>query len=141
MSLRNLILNNFWQKVFSLVLAMLIWFAIDSNIKRDKPFPRLPSPVDQPTRDFRRPIKILTSADNTRAFKVEPKEVDVRISGNLQRVRSFNPDDIQPYVELSGVESNMTVAVHVNPPRDVTLELVWPTNVVVEPLPTLEPEL
>ena len=31
MSLPPYILNNFWLKIFSLILACLIWFAIQSN--------------------------------------------------------------------------------------------------------------
>ncbi len=67
MSLRDFILNNFWQKIFSLVLAMLIWFAIDSNLEKKTIFPHNPLRPTH-TRDFRRPIKILTSANNTARF-------------------------------------------------------------------------
>ena len=131
--MRELILNNFWQKIVSLILAMLIWFAIDSYVRRDTPFPQNPLRTDEP-RDFRRPIKIITSANNTRAFKVEPKEVDVRVVGDADKLRRLNPEDIQPYVELTDVETNMSVPIRITPPRDVLLQKLMPSNVVVEPL-------
>ena len=133
MSFRDFILNNFWQKIFSLVLAMLIWFAINSNLEKRTIFPSNPL---RPTlmRDFRRPIKILTSANNTRAFKVEPKEVDVRISGDADKVKHLNPNDIQPYVELHDSETNGMVGIKLTPPIEVLLDFINPTQVWVEPL-------
>lgn len=137
MSFRDFILNNFWQKIFSLVLAMLIWFAIDSNIEKKPSFVHNPlRPVV--IRDFRRPIKILTSAQNTRAFKVEPNEVDVRISGDSDKVRRLDPEDIQPFIELHDGDTNTMVVIKITPPREVVLELLIPTNVFVE---ALNPEL
>jgi len=35
MPARDLILNNFWLKTFSLVLAVMIWLAIRSNIRTE----------------------------------------------------------------------------------------------------------
>ncbi len=132
MSLRDKILHNFWLKVFSVILAMMIWFAIQSNLQTEAKFPQSPfRPVE--TRDFRRPIAISTSATNQLVFKIEPSHVSVKIRGDRSFVRKLNLSDIQVYVDLTDVRDvhgSFPIQVHV--PREVGLYEVWPSRVHVE---------
>jgi len=133
MSIRHLILNNFWQKIFSLVLAMLIWFAIDSTLKRDRPFPAIQL-RDLKTQDPRRPVIIMTSPTNRLSFTVDPLEVDVTMSGDRDQINDLDPEQVQAYVKLTDVtDPNGLFPVEVSHPPDFTLERVWPTHVLVEP--------
>ena len=134
---RELILNNFWQKIFSLVLATLIWFTIDRAYLPDVELPKSPFTVLQ-TNEFRLPITIMTSAAARQTFKVDPSEVDVRVKGDRAKLKNLKPEDIQVYVKLIDVDPTKLATdelfpVTVNPPKDVTAE-VWPEFVQVTPV-------
>ncbi len=138
MSLRNLILNNIWQKVFSLALATLIWFAIDSNLDRDRRWPSI-SYRNLQIRDLRRPVILMTSPTNRRSFKVDPLEVDVSLSGDRSKLKDLDPEKVEAYVKLIDLtNAHGQFTVEVNYPPDFTLERVWPTHVQVETIATPE---
>jgi hypothetical protein len=134
---RELILNNFWQKLFSLVLATLIWFTIDSAYLRQVPLPASPFRAME-TNNFRCPITIMTSAAARQSFKVDPSEVDVRVRGERGKVNLLRAEDIQVYVKLVNLDPNTPateelVPVEVNHPKDLILEQVVPAYVRVSP--------
>jgi hypothetical protein len=135
---RELILNNFWQKVFSLVLATLIWVTVDRAYLKEVQFPTPPlRPSD--TKVLRCPITILTSAAARQTFKVDPSEVDVRVSGDRARLNTLKPEEIKVEVSLidldaSKLADNDLFPVEVNYPKDITGGEVWPTFVRVTPV-------
>jgi hypothetical protein len=77
--LRNLILADFWLKLFSLALAVLIWFTVSFAIQRKlTPISNLAMPTAE--RAFpAMPIAVLSSAQDVRGYTVEPKTVDVTV--------------------------------------------------------------
>jgi|SRR3954447_1482432 len=132
--MRELILNNFWLKTFSLVLAVMIWLAIRGNIRNDglnsqNPF-RLPS-KDQ----FARPITLKVAASDRQAYIVEPPSVTVKVNGESAALNKLNPNDIRVYVNLTDVinpQGAFPVIVE-GLPRNITLQQYWPSHVHVEP--------
>jgi YbbR domain-containing protein len=134
MPVRELILNNFWLKLFSLVLAVMIWLAIRGNIRTElaggqNPF-RLPA-NDQ----FARPIMLMTAANDHQAYVVDPLSVNVKVTGDSDALKKLNPNDIQVYVRLTDVMVvHGAFPVEVKPlPPNVSLQTVWPSHVHVEP--------
>jgi YbbR domain-containing protein len=134
MAWRDLVLNNFWFKLLSFILALMVWFAVDSHLKRQRGSPRRAVPTDE-AKSFRRPVTLLTSANNRRVFQVDPFEVSVRVTGEPARLREVQAEEIQVFVKLIEVpEPRGSFPVTVNLPRNVTLQEVSPSSVQIEPV-------
>ncbi|MEO5802344.1 MAG: hypothetical protein ABIR24_02355, partial [Verrucomicrobiota bacterium] len=133
MSLRSFILHNFWLKLFSLLLATLIWFAIHFWIEGGNRPPA--NPITNPiTRQlFRMPVRVLTKPGDDRVFKVDPEEISVFVTGEAAVLRDLTPKNISVYVDVaiirSARETNQQVKVDV--PKGITADVV-PRTVNVE---------
>jgi len=131
---RDYILDRFWLKLFSFILATLIWFTVHSNQTDAKltwtPF----RPVE--TREFERPVRLATLPMNRKLFNVEPVIVTVVVRGNTALLDRITPSDIQPFVNLTDAsDSPGTYPIEVRGlPRNVTVERVTPSMVLVEPI-------
>ena len=91
MSLRDFIQHNFWLKLFSLLLATLIWFAINFGIKSGLRPVQNPI-INQTTRQIIRvPVRVLTQPGDQRVFKVDPRDVDVTLTGETAVIREVAP--------------------------------------------------
>ena len=134
MSLRAFIQHNFWLKLFSFVLATLIWFAIHYGIKGDFRLPQ--NAITTPTtREFSQmPVRILTRSGDNRVFKAEPDQVFVRVTGEAAVLRELSPLNIAVFVDLANVrsvrETNQQVRLDV--PAGVTVITIAPRAVNVE---------
>src|SRR6185503_9309638 len=113
--------NNFWLKLFSMVLATLIWFVISSNFRSAE------TPVNiapfRPTasKDFRRPVVVMMPAKNVQPFQVDPGEVTVKILGDQTLLGKMREDDVEVYVNLMNVQNPQgSFRVEVSAPREVT---------------------
>ena len=125
--------NNFWLKLFSLVLATLIWFVISSNFPSAET--RLHIGPFRPTgaRDFRRPVVVMMPAKNVQSFQVEPSEVTVKVLGDQPVLDKLREEDIEVYVNLMSVQNPQgSFRVEVGAPREVTIQQVWPAHVYVK---------
>ena len=137
MPLPRSVTNNLWLKVFSFVLATLIWFVIDANFQG----PQTPKVADNPlrpdaTRNLQLPVVVVTAANNKQLFQVNPTEVTVKIRGDATVVHSLDPDDIEVYVKLLNVQNpNGSFLVEIRKPREVTIQEVWPAHVYVKVTP------
>ncbi len=85
--LRNLVFEDFWLKLFSLVLAVLIWLTVTFASQKeggteDRVFSNLP-------------VTVLASAEDVRNFKVSPREVEVTVRGDPQTLQSLQSKDIR----------------------------------------------
>ena len=128
MSLPPFILHNFWLKIFSVILAGLIWFAIESNQSGFNLF----SPRLKP-RELRSPIRLMLSPNNRSTFNVEPKEVVVKVSGEDSVLKKLSPDNVRAYVRLNDApDLSGLFHVEVIVPADVTLQEVVPDQVSVQ---------
>jgi hypothetical protein len=133
MPVREFILNNFWLKLFSLVLAVMIWLAIRGNIRTElsgsnNPF-RLPA-----NDEFARPIMLDVAPTDKQAYVVTPLSVNVKLTGDPDALKKLNPNDIQPFVRLNNVtvaHGAFPVELKQLPPR-VSLQALWPSHVHVE---------
>lgn len=141
MYIHRFISNNFWLKLFSLVLATLIWFVISSN------FPSADTRLEigpfrpNAARDFRRPVVVMLSANNVQAFRVDPTEVSVKVLGDQTVLDKLRPEDIEVLVNLQNAKTLQegSFRVEVSAPREVTIQQVWPAHVYVKPAVTPEP--
>jgi len=135
--IRRLFFHDFWLKLFSLSLAVLIWLTVSFAIKKDV------SPVASLTMDVTRrtfsglPLILLSSAADVRDFKVTPKEVEVTVQGDKKILDKLEKKDIRVIVDLTGIESarDLRKRIDVSTPAGVTHVKVDPDEVGVSILP------
>jgi hypothetical protein len=153
MSIRRFIEHNYWLKLFSLMLATLIWFivwtlAVQTGKRGDeiKVLPQsgpafLQSGVIVTGEFSRLPVFVLSSAAEPRSFRVEPADVKVVVSGEKDLVASLSKNDIQAVVDLTERQSTNAFAgtVRVNTPPGVKLVKVEPPAVRVDRVPAAVP--
>jgi len=134
MRFRDLILSNFWLKVFSLVLAVMVWLAIHSNIQTGSLASQNPFRVPD-NGEFARPIVLMTAPNDQQGYVVNPLSFNIKVNGDPEVLKKLNPEDIQVYVRLTDVPNAIgAFPVEVTKlPRNVTLQQVWPSHVHVEP--------
>jgi len=100
---RNLVVKDFWLKLFSLALAVLIWFTIDFSIGKEvSPWAELIGRTADET--------VLTVPVNAppgiRGASVNPDSVQVTLRGDPKLLRTLKPGgDVRAQVNLTGVQS------------------------------------
>jgi len=130
--LRNLIFKDFWLKLFSLTLAILIWFTVSLAIPKEG-FPAAALALKATERHTfsNLPVVVMSSASDVRNFKVNPNEVAVTVEGDPKILQNLQSKDIRVIVDLTGVEAarDMTKRIDVSIPAGVTLVRVDPQEV------------
>ncbi len=112
MPLRPLFLDHLWLKVFSLILATLIWLTIHANLNRD---------TREETRHFDHvPVGLLSEPAEDRAFVVDPDHVSVTVKGPKAIIDGLV--EIHAYVELAS---------HAGNTGNYTVEALTPAGVTV----------
>jgi YbbR domain-containing protein len=120
------ITHNLGWKVISVVLAALIWLALDSGL------PDRFKPVDQ--RAFSQlPIVVMTAAKDERVFQVAPRAAEVTLSGEREVLANLRARDIQVFVNLTDPAdaAGRRKRVQVHTPPGVTLVQVTPEDVII----------
>ena len=134
MPLRHFIQHNFWLKLFSLLLATLIWFTIKFWIRTD--FMVAENPIVNPvTRDFiQLPVFVLTHAGDARVFKVTPATVVVTVTGESALLRDLLRKDLKVYVDMTEIRHNESASqkIRLHVPNNLTVIRVAPLAVSVE---------
>jgi hypothetical protein len=135
--LKNVFLKDVWLKLFSLALAILIRIVVSFAIEREAtPIPILPPP--NPEHTFRSvPVSLLSSPDETRTFKVEPKDIEVTVEGEVKLLQNLETKDIRVVVNLAGIEgtNSVTRPIEVLTPAGITHYRVQPHDVRITPVP------
>ena len=100
---RNLVVNDFWLKLFSLVLAILIWLTVDFSLHKEiSPWAAL---IGRTADETVLPVPVSAAAIGSRTVNVKPAQVQVTLRGDPELLKNLRPEDIQAEVNLSGVES------------------------------------
>ena len=126
--------NDFGWKLLSIVLATLIWLVIHFTIQGD--LHQEPSPgFVASSREFSHlPITIMTTASDSAGFNVEPREVNIVVSGSARALSNLTSTDVEVFVNLVDVAGakalRKRISVHV--PAGVTVTRVEPSEVNVE---------
>ena len=135
MAFRDYILDRFWLKLFSFILATLIWFTVQS--KTQTPFRFATNPFTKETREISRPVRLIVLPTTRRFFKPEPVEVRITIKGNPAVLDRLNPGEIDAQVNLTDATdsaASYTVKTENVPPGIDVIGIV-PAMVMVEPRP------
>jgi hypothetical protein len=133
-ALQDLVLKDFWLKLFSFALATLIWFTVEIAIKKDiSPVASLSlSPTEQIVlHDL--PISVLSSAQQPRGFSISPKTADVTLQGDGASLRNLRRQSVRVIVDLSdnGELQDSHRRIEVSTPAGITHVKVEPEEVQV----------
>ena len=131
--LRELVFHDFWLKLFSLALAVLIWLTVAFAIKNEgSPVVALTVPL-QEMAFSNLPVIVMSSAQDVRSFKVSPDQVEVTVQGEAKILRGIQAKDIRVIVDLTDIESaqDLKKRIDVSIPPGISLVRVVPSEVQV----------
>ena len=130
----DLIRENFWLKLFSLGLAILIYGAVNSHLEPNSDGLNINLLKNTQKREFRSPVRILVSPGPGQGYKVTPESVLLTVSGEADALKELSPSQIQVYVRLDEAKGPMMgdFGIEVHLPRSVTKDSVLPDRVSVE---------
>jgi YbbR domain-containing protein len=124
MALRSLILNHFWAKLFSLVLAVLIWLTVKSDLGIGETTRRFPD----------RPILVLTDKAEHVAVVANPNQASVTIRGPAPLLNELSEQDIHVYVRINDPRQvNGVLPVHAHVPSGANVIRIWPETATIKP--------
>ncbi len=130
---RQLVVHDFWLKLFSLALAILVWVTVSFAIRHQG------SPVNtmglaiKERPFYNLPVIVLSSAEDVRNFRVSPSEVEVTVQGDAKIVDNLRAKDIRTMVDLTGVEAakDLRRRIEVSTPPGVTHVRISPPDVQI----------
>ena len=103
--LRQLFLDDFWLKLFALILAILIWLTVSLAIRKEvSPLPAILPQNNAERVFFNLPVVVYSLAEDVHNFKVSPQEVSVTIQGDRKALESLRSQDIGVTVNLTHLE-------------------------------------
>jgi YbbR domain-containing protein len=133
--LRNLVVHDFWLKLFSLGLAFLIWYIV-SPLAYRKDASAIESLANAGSEQTfaKIPVLIMSTAADVHDFKVSPDQVIVTVRGNAARLQELRSQDIRALVDLTGIEAaprGSRLRIGVTTPAGITLVSIVPDDVQV----------
>jgi hypothetical protein len=135
---RDLIFHNFWFKVTSLLLAVIVWMVVKGG---DLPAPTSATQLAPPrTTVFpNHALLIIREATDQRPINIEPTDVEIGVAGPPAEMAALRESDIQAFVDLAEVRPNGKARIRVYLPRGIRLETLNPKEARVEILPAPRP--
>lgn len=137
MSLYESIRNNFWIKIFALVLAILIYLAVQSILLDN------PSLIWNPlksgeTKEFPAiPVRLVIDPDQGQGFKVDPPFVKIVVSGEPQVLNKLLPSKLLVYARVDIAKAPLgSFPVEIVPIKELTIDSIQPPRVDIETVPT-----
>ena len=124
---RNLVVKDFWLKLFSLALALLIWLAVRINGETStSPWMAL---IGRPPDE-----NVLTIPVHVPGGSSEPSEVTITLRGDPRIVKTLKPQNIRAEVDLTGVQSanGMLRPVEIILPKGIFYTRLEPDEVAVQ---------
>jgi YbbR domain-containing protein len=123
--------KDIWWKLFSLVLAVVIWLTV-YKIREEPAFPAAVV-TGVPLTYGSLPVLVVSAASDVRDFRVLPGTVAVKVSGPAEVMAVLQANQIHPVVDLTDIASarNLKRQVQVSTPPGVTLVSVEPAEVGV----------
>ena len=134
MTLRRLILHNFWLKVFSIAMGTVIWMSIHYSIEHDFALSE-PGPGKLIGREaITVAITIVKQAGDMREFRVTPSAVVLSLQGDERVLLGTERKYIKVFVDLTSFQSRGPSVEDLHPevPNNVHVIDFTPHTVTVE---------
>jgi AmiR/NasT family two-component response regulator len=129
MSVRNLILHNFWLKLFSIALATVLWLAIDNSIHNEQSLNQLL------TADYIRvQVSVQTAPGDKRVFRITPNEVIVIAVGKDAASFQATRKDVRVNLDLThfDAQASSTQELKAQAPPGITVLEIIPYTVQIQ---------
>ncbi|MEJ0088436.1 MAG: CdaR family protein [Limisphaerales bacterium] len=123
--------KDFWWKLFSLVLAVVLWLTVYKI--REDPVVTAAGTSSVPLTYGSLPVMVVSTALDVHDYRVTPGTVAVKVSGPSEVIAVLQANQIHPVVDLTDITAahNLRRRVEVSTPPGVTLISVEPTEVDV----------
>lgn len=100
---RNLVVKDFWLKLFSLALAILIWLTVRFSISGEG---SLTSAIfGRASDEAVLTVPVHVASVDARTVTLEPTDVQVTLRGDPKLLKGLRTDEIRAQVDLAGIES------------------------------------
>jgi YbbR domain-containing protein len=131
---RNLVVKDFWLKLFAFALAILIWVTVQFSISGEG---SLISAILGRASDERIMIvPVHVPLEGAHTFNIDPAEVKVTVRGDPKLLKGLMSEDVRAQVDLAGIESaNGVRQVQIILPRGVAYTRISPDEVEVHVSP------
>lgn len=100
---RNLVVKDFWLKLFAFALAVLIWLTVKFSIRGEGMF--TPGFFGRSSDEIVMVIPVHVPATDPSAYIVQPAEVQITLHGDPKLLKSLADDDVQAQVDIPNAES------------------------------------
>ena len=101
---RNLVAKDFWLKLFSLALAILIWLTVRFISGESSTSPWL-TLLGRSANENVVTVPVQVPSGTAQKFSVDPPEVQVTLRGDPKVLKNLRKLDIRAQVDLTGIES------------------------------------
>lgn len=131
MFLRDLILKDIWLKLFSLALAVLIWFTVSVAIRNENALNS--GLVPQPPRTFSLRVNLLSATADVHTYRANPEFVEVTVRGEAGSPQELQPRDIHVLADVTGLDAlrNSRRRLEISAPPGVEIIRVIPADVEI----------
>jgi len=131
--LRQLFLEDFWLKLFALILAILIWLTVSLAIRKEvSPVPAAPAQNNAERVFFNLPVVVYSLAEDVHNFRVNPQEVSVTVQGDRKALETLRGQDIGVTVNLTHLDNTpLRKRIDVSTPVGIMHVRVEPPDVEV----------
>jgi hypothetical protein len=135
MSLRHLILHNFWLKMFSIAAGTIIWITIHFSIEHVLTFSETAGGGRLIPETVEVPISILQDEGDARVFRIFPSNALVTVMGEARILRGPAGHEIKLYVDLTDYHSDGATQEDLHPdvPPNIHVVEFKPHTVSVQP--------
>lgn len=134
MGLRHIIFHDFWAKMGSLFLAIMIWHVV-STWQHGEGLGRFtPTIAAEQVTFYSQRVTVVKAPDDNRTFRITPAAVNITLRGPRSLVRQLRNSDLTVYINLSDLGDSPKVRkqVRVFHPPAVAVVQVEPFEVEVE---------
>lgn len=130
MALRELATKDLGWKLFSLGLAIVIWFTVQ-EVRQEALSVSGQSEAWQTRTYVSLPVRVVSATADVREFKVEPGTVQVTVAGRPEVMAALQERDIHITADLGNLhtDEDLSRPVEVSAPPGVTLIRVSPAEV------------
>ena len=135
---RNLVIKDFWLKLFSLALAILIWLTVEFSMHKEvSPWSAL---IGRAADETVMTVPVNVPAMDARVVSVEPATVQITLRGDPTLLKGLTVEEVRAQVDLSGIESanGLRRTIDVILPAGVSYTHLTPDKVEVRVSPKTE---
>ncbi|MGH7950523.1 MAG: hypothetical protein ACREFE_01180 [Limisphaerales bacterium] len=136
--MREWLTKDFFWKVVSVILAVVIWFTIHIY---EEPETSTPAAANKVTYDTL-PVTIVSTSADARNFRVAPATVAVTVEGPSEKMAVLQANQIRAEVDVTDVQtSDAQRRVDISTPTGVTVVSIDPPKVavIIPPPPEKKP--